>query len=237
MQTNSSQWLRRMREKHRRLFWKRGLEDRFLVLQESGKIAHQFMKDGEGLVQGLRAGERTEQGLRAGERLEQGLRAGERVEQGLRAEERLEQGLRAGERVEQGLRAEERLEQGLRAGERVEQGLQAGERTEQGRRAGNQSNVICLEQRRSAASGSPHPPTIAELEADVWELRKQFILHIANRRNGKVRLQEVAAECNVNIRIAAEWLIRLSMEGMLSLVAGQRYSMTYLVKETGGAQK
>lgn len=163
MQTNSSQWLRRMREKHRRLFWKRGLEDRFQVLPESGKKIHQVLKE--------------------------------------------------------------------------DQVQRTGERVEQGQRASTQSNVISLEHRRSVASGSPPPPTLAELEADVWELRKQFILHIANRRNGKVRLQEVAAECNVNIRIAAEWLIRLSTEGMLSLVAGQRNRMTYLVKETGGAQK
>lgn len=99
------------------------------------------------------------------------------------------------------------------------------------------NNVIPLEQRRSSPNSKLHPPTIAELEADVWELRKQFILQIANRRNGKIRLQEVAAECNVNIRIAADWLIRLSMEGILSLIAGQRYTMTYLVKEVGGGQK
>jgi ribosomal protein S25 len=80
-------------------------------------------------------------------------------------------------------------------------------------------------------------PSIAELEADVWELRKQFILKIANRRNGKIKLLEVATECNVNIRIAAEWLLRLSKEGILSLVAGQRNTMTYLVKEVGREQK
>ncbi|MDR6552223.1 hypothetical protein [Paenibacillus qinlingensis] len=96
------------------------------------------------------------------------------------------------------------------------------------------NNVLLLEQ---TTTYHAKPPSITELEADVWELRKQFILQIANRRNGKVRLVDVAAECNVNIRVAAEWLIRLSTEGTLSLIAGQQHTMTYLVKEVGGAQK
>jgi hypothetical protein len=101
---------------------------------------------------------------------------------------------------------------------------------------GNSDNVLSLEQRR-LSSGKLPLTSFADLEKDMWELRKQFILQIAKRRNGKVRLQDVAAECNVNIRIAAEWLIRLSMEGMLSLVAGQRHVMTYLVKDAGVMQK
>lgn len=187
MQTNSSQWLRRMREKHRRLFWKEGLEDRFQVLQEVER---------EGRGQGN--------------------------------EKRVDQVLKKGERTGRVLENGEGKEQVQQTGEQIEQVQQIGNRN---------NNVIPLEQRRIVSSSKLYPPTIAELEADVWELRKQFILQIANRRNGKVRLQEVAAECNVNIRIAAEWLIRLSMEGMLSLVAGQRYTMTYSVKEVGGAQK
>jgi hypothetical protein len=179
MQTNSSQWLRRMREKHRRLFWKRGLEDRFQVLQEGERV---------GRVQ------------------ENGERTGRMQENGKRID--LVQQQQTGNRIEQVHKNEHR-----------------------------NNNVIPLEERRIVSSSKAHPPTIAELEADVWELRKQFILQIASRRNGKVRLQEVAAECNVNIRIAAEWLIRLSMEGMLSLVAGQRYTVTYSVKEVGAGQK
>ncbi|CAN7722048.1 hypothetical protein LJR153_006036 [Paenibacillus sp. LjRoot153] len=186
MHTNSSQWLRRMREKHRRLFWKRGLEDRFQVVQE-GESAGRLQGNGKRVDQVLKKGEQTG-------------------------------------RVQEN-------------GKRVDQVQQTGKRVDQVQQTGNRNNVIALEQRRIASSSKPHPPTLAELEADVWELRKQFILQIANRRNGKVRLLEVASECNVNIRIAAEWLIRLSMEGMLSLVAGQRYTMTYLVKEVGGTQK
>jgi hypothetical protein len=112
------------------------------------------------------------------------------------------------------------------------------------------TNVILMDERRpfgdqkrtsedrgKSSGDRGNTASIAELEADVWELRKQFILQIAKRHNGKVKLQEVAAACNVNIRIAAEWLIRLSTEGMLSLVAGQRNTMTYLVREVGGEQK
>ncbi|NOU66267.1 hypothetical protein GC096_19695 [Paenibacillus sp. LMG 31461] len=186
MQTNSSQWLRRMREKHRRLFWKKGLEDRFQVLQE-----------------------------------------GERVGREQESEKRIDQ-------VQNNVKRKNQVQQ---TGKRVDQVLKTGNQKDIVQKTGNRNNVIPLEERRLVSSSKPHPHTIAELEADVWELRKQFILQIASRRNGKIRLQEVAAECNVNIRIAAEWLIRLSMEGMLSLVAGQRYTMTYSVKEVGAGQK
>lgn len=107
----------------------------------------------------------------------------------------------------------------------------------------NDTNIILMEERRAYGGqgklGEDQEKTTstAELEVDVWELRKQFILQIANRRNGKINLLEVAAECNVNIRIAAGWLLRLSKEGILSLVAGQRNTMTFLVKEVGGKQK
>jgi hypothetical protein len=174
MQTNGSQWLRRMREKHRRLFWKRGLEDRLQVLQEIDQM-QKNMKEKDQMIQ-------------TGGQVDQVQQTGERISKVHKNEHR-------------------------------------------------NNNVIPLEQRRIVPRSKPHPPTLAELEADVWELRKHFILQIANRRNGKIRLQEVAAECNVNVRIAAEWLIRLSMEGMLSLVAGQRYTVTYSVKEVGVAKK
>ncbi|KRE86347.1 hypothetical protein ASG89_10020 [Paenibacillus sp. Soil766] len=196
MQTNSSQWLRRMREKHRRLFWKKRLEDQIQVLPEG---------ESENRGQGNRM--RVDQVLKKGKRIDRVLEKGEGKEQ----------------------------VQPIRSG--VDHMQQTGDRVDHIQMTGSRNNVIPLEQRRIVSNRNPHPPTIAELEADVWELRKKFILQIANRRNGKVRLQEVAAECNVNVRVAAEWLIRLSMEGMLSLVAGQRYTMTYLVKEVARAQK
>ncbi|KRE51035.1 hypothetical protein [Paenibacillus sp. Soil724D2] len=97
-------------------------------------------------------------------------------------------------------------------------------------------NVYPLLPRKAAAKIPPLSP-IALLEADKWVLRKQLIIQIAKRRSGKVRLQEVAAECNVNIRIAAEWLKRLCLEGMLSLVAGQRNVMVYSLKDVGRVHK
>lgn len=98
------------------------------------------------------------------------------------------------------------------------------------------NNVYPLLPRKAAAKIPPLSP-IALLEADKWVLRKQLIIQIAKRRSGKVRLQEVAAECNVNIRIAAEWLKRLSLEGMISLVAGQRNVMVYSLKDVGRVHK
>jgi hypothetical protein len=97
-------------------------------------------------------------------------------------------------------------------------------------------NVYPLLLRKAAAEIPPLSP-IAILEADKWVLRKQLVIQIAKRHSGKVRLQDVAAECNVNIRIAAEWLKRLSLEGMLSLVAGQRNVMIYSLKDVGRVHK
>ncbi|WP_261302612.1 hypothetical protein [Paenibacillus andongensis] len=98
------------------------------------------------------------------------------------------------------------------------------------------NNVYPLLPRKAAANIPPLSP-VAILEADKWVLRKLLVIQIAKRRSGKVRLQEVAAECNVNIRIAAEWLKRLSLEGMISLVAGQRNVMVYSLKDVGRVHK
>ncbi|MDQ0903934.1 hypothetical protein [Paenibacillus sp. V4I7] len=98
------------------------------------------------------------------------------------------------------------------------------------------NNVYVLIPRKSTTQISPLSP-IASLEIDKWELRKQLVIQIAKRRSGKVRLRDVAAECNVNIRIAAEWLKRLSLEGMISLVAGQRNVMVYSLKDVGPVHK
>ncbi|UKS24962.1 hypothetical protein LOZ80_25620 [Paenibacillus sp. HWE-109] len=75
-----------------------------------------------------------------------------------------------------------------------------------------------------------HLPS-AKQEPDLWTSRKQLILQLAERRNGKIRLLDVAAECNVNIRIAGKWLKQLAMEGTLSFVAGHRSTMVYAIKD------
>lgn len=116
----------------------------------------------------------------------------------------------------------------------------------QGVRSGQGNNVYQMLPKHSSVHSPKlqHAPTLppqlipfTNLENDLWELRKQLVIQIAKRRNGKVRLQEVAAECNVNIRIAAEWLKRLSLEGMLSLVAGQQNVIVYSMKDVRHSQK
>ncbi|MDQ0890911.1 putative transcriptional regulator [Paenibacillus sp. V4I9] len=98
------------------------------------------------------------------------------------------------------------------------------------------NNVYVMLPRKPVAEIPPLSP-LASLEINKWELRKQLIIQIATRRSGKIRLRDVAAECNVNIRIAAEWLKRLSLEGMISLVAGQRNVMVYSLKDVGRVHK
>ncbi|TXK71825.1 hypothetical protein [Paenibacillus sp. N3.4] len=74
--------------------------------------------------------------------------------------------------------------------------------------------------------------SIENNDNDLWEQRKQLVIHLAKRRNGKVKLREVAAECNVNIRIASDWLKRLALEGLLSfIVGGQKSTIVYALKE------
>ncbi|UJF34277.1 hypothetical protein [Paenibacillus hexagrammi] len=62
-------------------------------------------------------------------------------------------------------------------------------------------------------------------ETDVWELRKMIVVQMAMKHNGMISPRQVAAEFNVNIKSAAEWLKRLAIEGMLSLISGQRAAM------------
>lgn len=107
----------------------------------------------------------------------------------------------------------------------------------QGKKSVVQKNNVYPLLPRKAVAKIPHLSPIAILESDKWVLRKQLVIQIAKRHSGKVRLQDVAAECNVNIRIASDWLKRLSLEGMLSLVAGQRNVMVYSLKDVGRVHK
>ncbi|NEW07107.1 hypothetical protein GK047_13930 [Paenibacillus sp. SYP-B3998] len=66
---------------------------------------------------------------------------------------------------------------------------------------------------------------------DVWEIRKQLVIQMAKRHNGKVKAREVAAECNVSIRAAAAWLKRLAVEGLLSFAGGHPRGMVYFLKD------
>ncbi|MCY9663296.1 hypothetical protein P5G65_13560 [Paenibacillus chondroitinus] len=95
---------------------------------------------------------------------------------------------------------------------------------------GQGDNVYLLHERRSSYSvhNTPAPST-----PDLWELRKQVIFHVAKRRNGQIRIQDIAAECNVPFRIAAGWLTRLAREGLLTAVVGQQQAIVYFVKEVG----
>ncbi|MBP1965218.1 hypothetical protein [Paenibacillus aceris] len=90
-------------------------------------------------------------------------------------------------------------------------------------------NVYVLQERKS--SYNAHSGSTSSTTPDLWELRKQAILQIAKRRNGLIHIQDLAAECNVNIRLAAEWLKRLAGEDLVTAVAGQRNTVVYSVKE------
>ncbi|NOV00254.1 hypothetical protein [Paenibacillus planticolens] len=91
-------------------------------------------------------------------------------------------------------------------------------------------NVYLLQERKSSYNVH-RGPTFST--PDLWELRKQVILQVAKRCDGIIHIRDIAAECNVNIRIASEWLKRLAREDMLTAVAGQRNTAVYSVKEVG----
>ncbi|MBD0379717.1 hypothetical protein [Paenibacillus sedimenti] len=75
--------------------------------------------------------------------------------------------------------------------------------------------------------------TVYPAPQDLWKIRKQQIIEIAKRHNGKIRPREVAAEFNVNIRSAAEWLMQFSIEGMFSFVSGPKLAKFYILNENG----
>lgn len=93
---------------------------------------------------------------------------------------------------------------------------------------GQGDNVYLLHERKSSYSVPNNPISYAPF---LWELRKLVILGVARRRNGLIRIHDVAAECNVPYRVAAEWLTRLVHEDMLIAVVGQHNSVVYSVKE------
>ncbi|MEC0227977.1 hypothetical protein [Paenibacillus alba] len=99
------------------------------------------------------------------------------------------------------------------------------------------SNVIPLHMKKHSNVQKQPGSSSASFQSDLWELRKQLVLQLAQRRNGTIHLLDVAAECNVSIRIAADWLKHFAMEGILSLVAGQQKIMAYSVNEAGSGQK
>lgn len=92
----------------------------------------------------------------------------------------------------------------------------------------NQSNVYWLQERRAVYNAHL---TSSSTGSHTWEFRRQAILHIANRCNGLLRVHHVAAECNVSVRTAAEWLQRLSNEKLITVIAWQRKTAIYAVKE------
>ncbi|MGG1555760.1 hypothetical protein [Paenibacillus ferrarius] len=69
------------------------------------------------------------------------------------------------------------------------------------------------------------------MEEDLWDLRRHMVLQLATRLGGRVRLRDVAAECNVHIRTAADWLGRLATEGRLALVTEGHRLKVYALKE------
>ncbi|MGG1514083.1 hypothetical protein ABE504_01620 [Paenibacillus oryzisoli] len=69
------------------------------------------------------------------------------------------------------------------------------------------------------------------IDEDLWELRRHIVLQLAKRLGGRIKLQDVAAECNVHIRTAADWLGRLATEGRLALVTEGHRLKVYALKE------
>ncbi|MEW9699960.1 hypothetical protein [Paenibacillus sp. SI8] len=78
-------------------------------------------------------------------------------------------------------------------------------------------------------SASPHQTDVES--HDIWKIRKQHIIVLAHRHKGKVRPREVAAEFNVNIRSAAEWLMRFAKEGLFSCASEPRSANLYWLNE------
>jgi hypothetical protein len=94
---------------------------------------------------------------------------------------------------------------------------------------------ICQRLLRQALdfSQSHHLPPSTLEPLDLRKIRKKQIIEIAKRQNGKIWPREVAAEFNINIRLAADWLMQFAKEGLLSFASGNKLTKVYILNEGG----
>ncbi|MCD1259498.1 hypothetical protein B5M42_011720 [Paenibacillus athensensis] len=71
-------------------------------------------------------------------------------------------------------------------------------------------------------------------ELELWHKRKAVVLELAASRRGRVRPREVAAIFNISSRVAAEWLVRFTLEGHLSAIAGPSQITVFVLPELNG---
>lgn len=61
----------------------------------------------------------------------------------------------------------------------------------------------------------------------LWDIRKSLVVHMAKRRDGKIKPSELAKEFNVSNRTAINWLSRFENEGILSRQPAQHRTTVY----------
>ena len=74
--------------------------------------------------------------------------------------------------------------------------------------------------------------TLSAAAANVWQHRKKLIIQMANRRNGKIKPGEVAAEFGVCSSTAAEWMKRFTKEGSFIIPPYRQRATIYHLRET-----
>lgn len=65
--------------------------------------------------------------------------------------------------------------------------------------------------------------------AKLWEMRKQLLIQMAMRRDGKLKPGEVAREFQISNRTAIDWLQRYEQEGVLRSQASKHRIMAYIL--------
>ncbi|NIK77994.1 very-short-patch-repair endonuclease [Paenibacillus castaneae] len=63
----------------------------------------------------------------------------------------------------------------------------------------------------------------------LWEIRKQLLIQLAMRRDGKLKPSEVAREFQISNRTAIDWLQRFEQEGILRGQASKHRTTSYLL--------
>lgn len=71
-------------------------------------------------------------------------------------------------------------------------------------------------------------------QAKLWDIRKQLLIQMAMRRDGKLKPSEVAKEFQISNRTAIDWLQRYEQEGVLKSQPAKQRTTAYLLTSYNG---
>lgn len=73
--------------------------------------------------------------------------------------------------------------------------------------------------------------TLSAKDTERWSMRKQYLIHMALRQNGRISPNEVAAEFQVSNRTASDWLKRFEAQGIFAPAPHAKRIMSYVLTD------